>query len=186
MNNMDAPSRSPEELLQATANRDRQAFSELYDIFADLTYGITLRVVQDQAIAQESTQEVWLEIWDKACNYDPRRGTARSWIARVAHNRAVDTVRSNESSRQRLEIAGRREAVGSEPPASERLEMQEDSNAVTRCLDTLTDIQREAVHLAYYSGLTQKEIAAKTGAGLSAIKTRLRDGMLALRRCMST
>lgn len=185
MDRGDVPLTTADDLLQAIGQQDRQAFSALYDEYSSLTFGIAKRVIQDRDIARESMQDVWLEIWDKASTFDSARGSARAWIARIAHNRAVDVVRSNEASRKRLEVVGRRDAYATEPPASEKLEQADEHRAVSQCLESLTEIQREAVFLAYYSGLTHKQISQRTGSGLSATKTRLRDGMLALRRCMN-
>lgn len=176
----------PEELLRRASNGDREAFSQLYDGYAALVFGIIVKVTRNREIAAETTQDVWLEVWQKAAQFDPQRGEVKTWLARIAHARAVDVVRSQEASRRRQETFGRREAASPVASVSEALEAHDESNAVALCLETLTELQRESVFLAYYSGLTQKEIAQRTGAGLSAIKTRIRDGMLALRKCMSS
>ncbi|WP_159460968.1 sigma-70 family RNA polymerase sigma factor [Corynebacterium dentalis] len=179
------PLRPPEELIAETSLGKRDAFSELYDTFSSLVFGIILKVTMNREIAQETTQDVWLEIWQKASHFDHNRGSVKSWIARIAHGRAVDAVRNHEASRRRQETFGNKEAATVAPPVTEGVERQEENTEVSLCLDALTELQRESVFLAYYSGLTQKEIAQRTGAGLSAVKTRIRDGMLALRRCMS-
>lgn len=175
------PLRPPEELIAETSLGKRDAFSELYDTFSSLVFGIILKVTMNREIAQD----VWLEIWQKASHFDHNRGSVKSWIARIAHGRAVDAVRNHAASRRRQETFGNKEAATVAPPVTEGVERQEENTEVSLCLDALTELQRESVFLAYYSGLTQKEIAQRTGAGLSAVKTRIRDGMLALRRCMS-
>jgi len=175
------PLRPPEELIAETSLGNREAFSELYDTFSSLVFGIILKVTMNR----EAAQDVWLEIWQKASRFDHNRGSVKSWIARIAHGRAVDVVRNHEASLRRQETFGNKEAATVAPPVTEGVEPQEENTEVSLCLDALTELQGESAFLAYYSGLTQKEIAQRTGAGLSAVKTRIRDGMLALRRRMS-
>lgn len=169
-------------LLKAVAAGDRGAYGEVYDAVAGLVYGIVLRVVRDPAQSEEVAQEVMLEVWRRAEQFDPDRGSVRGWVATMAHRRAVDLVRSVQASRNRSEAYGV-EAAGA--PAfdtvAEEVADRHEHDAVRRALDELTPTQRESIELAYYEGLTYREVAERLGAPLGTVKTRMRDGLLRLR-----
>jgi RNA polymerase sigma-70 factor (ECF subfamily) len=134
-------------------------------------------------MSEEVTQEVFVELWRHAPRYDAARGTPQSWAATVAHRRAVDRVRSEQSSRDR-------EASESSRIDRERHDIVDDvvdrleRNRVVAALAQLTDAQREAVSLAYYGGHTYREVAALLGVPEGTIKTRIRDGLIKLRDLM--
>ena len=176
----DAPSRSDGELLVAVARGDRGAFALLYDRYAARVFGLARAVLRDPAQAEEGAQEVLLEVWRTARRYDPARGAAHTWISTMTHRRAVDRVRSEQAARDRqLRVA---QAVA--PPyddVSEAVEIRFEQEQVRRALDQLTDLQREAITLAYYGGNTYREVAEMLGAPLATVKTRLRDGLIRLR-----
>ena len=173
------------ELIDQIAGGDWDAFAELYDRFGARVYGMALRVVVDPKIAEDVAQDAWLAIWDSAASFDPTRGSAAGWALAIAHRRAVDAVRSIDASRRRADAAADRDAarpVGG--GADEDVLADDERREVADCLGTLSELQREALDLAYFGGMTQKEISRRLGTGLSAVKSRIRDGLIALRRCL--
>lgn len=170
-----------ERLLALVARGDEQAFAELYQRVAAAVFGLVTRVIRDPAQAEEVTQEVFVELWRTASRFDPARGSARSWIMTCAHRRAVDRVRSAESAARRDDLAGRRDQGRPYDEVVEQVEASLEREHVRRGLDALTDLQREAVVLAYYGGYTHREISELLGVPSGTVKTRLRDGLIRLR-----
>lgn len=172
---------SAEDLMQAVARGDQASFAELYDMLAPSVFGLVRRVVRDPAQSEEVSQEVLLEVWRTAPRYDAERGSARTWVLTLAHRRAVDRVRSEQASRDRTEKVGRAEQQRSFDTVAEEVETRFEHAEVRRALEGLTDLQREAVELAYYGGHTYREVAELLDTPLGTVKTRLRDGLIRLR-----
>jgi RNA polymerase sigma-70 factor, ECF subfamily len=172
----------PDELLARVARGDEAAFAALYDELAPRVFGLARRVLRDPAQAEEVAQEALVEVWRTAGRYDPSRGSATSWALTIAHRRAVDRVRSEQASAERERRVATQEVPYDDvvEQATARLERQQ----VQRCLKGLTDLQREAITLAYYRGYTYREVAQLLGAALPTIKTRMRDGLIRLRDCL--
>src|SRR3954452_5165237 len=173
-----------DDLLRAVARGDDSAFARLYDLLAPRVYGLARRVLRDPAQAEEVTQEVLVEVWRTAGRFDVARGSATSWIFMIAHRRAVDRVRSEQAAADRVARVG---AASAQVPYDEvvdevttRLEQQQ----VRRCLKGLTDLQREAITLAYYGGHSYREVSELLDTALPTIKTRMRDGLIRLRDCL--
>lgn len=169
------------DLLARSSRGDESAFAELYDLTVDRVHGLARRVVRDPAQAEEVAQESYLEIWRQSARYDAARGSAVAWMLTIAHRRAVDRVRSAESAQERDR---RYAAVGVGPAydvVSETVAARLDSARVRRALDSLTEVQREAVTLAYFGGYTYREVSDLLGVPLGTVKTRMRDGMIRLR-----
>jgi RNA polymerase sigma-70 factor (ECF subfamily) len=171
-------------LLLRVARGDDEAFAALYDLVAPAVHGVVLRVVRNPALAEEVTQEVLVEAWRTAPRFDPGRGSARSWLVTMARRRAVDRVRSVQSAMERDTAAGLRDFERDVDVVAETVEVRLEQQQVRRCLGGLTDIQREAVSLAFYAGHTHREVAQLLGLPLGTIKTRLRDGLIRLRDCL--
>lgn len=179
------PSSGPadvDDLLRRAALGDSAAFSKLYDELAPAVYGLARRVVRDPARAEDVTQEVFLDVWRKATRFDAERGKAKTWVMTIAHRRAVDAVRRNESQK-RQDHQGMPDEVSHDEPADAVIRAEE-HDAVRECLDTLTELQLESVRLAYFNGYTYGEVATLLDKPLPTIKTRMRDGLIRLRDCL--
>lgn len=172
---------SHEQLLAQVATGDREAFAALYDGTANRVFGLIRRLLVDPAQAEEVTQEVYLEIWQTATRYEPTRGSAITWMLTLAHRRAVDRVRSAQASRDRDNRIGIRDFAVEYDSVAEAAEVQIESERVKRALDKLTELQRQAVTLAYFRGLSHSEVAALLRVPVGTVKTRLRDGLIRLR-----
>jgi RNA polymerase sigma-70 factor (ECF subfamily) len=171
-------------LLQRVARGDEAAFEQFYDLVAPMVHGVILGVVRNPALAEEVTQEVLVEAWRTAPRFDPARGSARSWLATMARRRAVDRVRSVQAAADRDAEAAASGVDRDVDVVSEAVETRLEQQQVRRCLEGLTELQREAVSLAFYRGHTYREVAQILGVPLGTIKTRLRDGLLRLRDCL--
>ncbi len=181
------PSREPSDvnrLVSKVARGDSTAFESLYDVMGASVFGVARRVVRDPNRAEDVAQEVFLEVWRKAPSFDDARGSAKTWIMTIAHRRAVDAVRRNESQKTYDGQAVVDEIHHDEPV--ERVIKDEEHGAVRTCLETLTELQMESVRLAYYNGYTYSEVAALLDKPLPTIKTRMRDGLIRLRDCLET
>ena len=174
-----------DQLLGAVARGDDAAFARLYDLLAPRVFGLARRVLRDPAQSEEMAQEVLVEVWRTAPRFDPDRGSGLSWVLTIAHRRTVDRVRSEQASADRVHKVG---AASAQIPYDEvadqvgsRLERQQ----VRRCLDDLTEVQRESITLAYYGGHTYREVSTLLGVALPTVKTRMRDGLIRLRDCLN-
>lgn len=172
------------DLLHRAGQGDQQAFADLYDALAGLVHGVVIKVVRDPSQSDEVTQEVFVELWRLAARYERHRGSVRSWVATVAHRRAIDRVRSEQSSRDRVAREVSNVSIPHDEVADEVLgEMGTsiDRARVRRALDRLTPLQRQAVELAYFGGHTYREVAVLLDVADGTVKTRIRDGMIRLR-----
>ncbi|MFD5426796.1 ECF RNA polymerase sigma factor SigK [Streptomyces sp. NPDC127084] len=172
------------EVMRQVACGDKEAFAALYDAVVDTVFGIVLKVVRDRAQSEEVTQEVMIDLWRRAPRYDPSKGSVHAWATMIAHRRAVDRVRSAEATATRDHDHAVREVQRPYDDVAERVETRLQSQQVRRCMKTLTEIQRQAVTLAYYQGLTYREVAETLRTPLPTVKTRMRDGLIRLRDCM--
>lgn len=174
---------SVDQLMIRVARGDEDAFARLYDELAPMVHGVIIKVLRDPSRAEEVTQEVFVELWRIAARYDAGRGSVQSWTATLAHRRAVDRVRSEQAHRDRNDRVGRLEPTV-EDTVSADVEDRFESERVRRSLEDLTDLQREAVELAYFGGHTYREVAALLGVAEGTVKTRIRDGLIRLRDTM--
>ncbi|MER6778541.1 MULTISPECIES: ECF RNA polymerase sigma factor SigK [unclassified Streptomyces] len=172
------------ELMQQVERGDKQAFSALYDALAPMVFGIVVKVVRDRAQSEEVAQEVMIDLWRQAARYRPEAGSVSTWASTIAHRRAVDRVRSAQAAADREQAQAAREHHTAFDEVSEEVETRLASEQVRRCLRGLTELQRQAVTLAYYGGLTYREVAQTLRTPLPTIKTRMRDGLIRLRDCM--
>ena len=179
------PDESPDlnELLTRVGRGDEQAFGAVFDELGASVYGMAKRVIRDPARAEEVSQEVFIQVWQSAPRFDSTRGNAKSWVLTLAHRRAVDAVRHDQAATNR-----ENKYDWSNGPDFDEVEetvtVSLEHEQVRRCLDSLTDLQREAVNLAYYQGYTYAEVAESLSANPATVKTRMRDGLVRLRDCL--
>jgi len=176
--------RDLDELLRQVARQDVDAFAEFYDQTRARVYGLVTRVLRDPGYSEETTQDIYLQVWRTADAYNPAAGSPMSWLMTLAHRRAVDRVRSEQAASQRESRYG---VVNVEPPSdhvAESVILTDERRQVADCLGSLTDTQREAIQLAYYDGLTYVQVSERLSANLATIKSRMRDGIRGLRRCL--
>jgi RNA polymerase sigma-70 factor (ECF subfamily) len=175
---------SLDDLLAAVARDDHEAFEALYRQVAAPVYGLVRSVVRNHAKAEEVTQEVMVEIWRTAPRFDRRRSPAHTWVMMLAHRRAVDRVRSEQAASDRESRAASQDAVTAYDEVAEQVEARLDRERVRHCMDSLTDLQRESVMLAYYRGHSYREVSELLDLPVGTVKTRMRDGLIRLRDCL--
>ncbi|CAL9667908.1 sigma-70 family RNA polymerase sigma factor [Streptomyces sp. enrichment culture] len=180
------PSSQPDlqQLIREVALGDQDSFAAVYDAVAGSVLGVVRAVLRDRAQSEEVAQEVLVEVWRTAPRYRPERGTVVNWILTLAHRRAVDRVRSVEAAAARDHRAALLDRTPEYDEVTEQVETRLEREQVRRCLRTLTEIQRQSVTLAYYRGLTYRQVAEALALPLGTVKTRLRDGLIRLRDCL--
>ena len=169
-------------LLAEVAKGDQAAFEAVYDRVAAPVFGTVRSVVRDPSLSEEVTQEVFVEVWRAASRFDAGKGSPMAWVATIAHRRAVDRVRSEQRSADRDRRAA--SSLIAYDDVAETVEDNLDRERVRRCLRALTDLQREAVTLAYYGGYTYREVANLLRVPAGTVNTRMRDGLIRLRDCL--
>jgi RNA polymerase sigma-70 factor, ECF subfamily len=169
---------SDEALVALAARSEQSALAELYDRYGRTAYGLALRILRDQALAEDAVQDAFLTIWRTASKFVPERGKASTWILTLVHRRAVDVVRREQRRRaDSLDRAAEPAVEGVEEDAWLRLQRERVQVALRR----LPDAQREALELAYYGGFSQSELAERLGQPLGTIKSRMFTGLSRLR-----
>jgi RNA polymerase sigma-70 factor (ECF subfamily) len=163
------------------AQGDQAAFGALYDLVAPRVLGLVKRLLVDHAQSEEVTQEIFLEIWQTATRYESGRGGASTWIMTMAHRRAVDRIRSSQAGRDRDTKIGIRDLAVAYDHVAETVEVRIEHERVEKAMSRLTQLQRQAVSLAYYGGYSHSEVADMLHIPLGTVKTRLRDGLIRLR-----
>ncbi len=179
-----SPVETAEQMMDLVSKGDQDAFARLYDAMSPRVFGLARRILRDPAQAEEVGQEVMLEVWRRANRFDASRGSALSWIMTLAHARSVDRVRSAQSATDRDHKYASTTVERDVDVVSDAVETSLERKQVQRCLGSLTDLQRESINLAYYSGFTQAEVAVALKTPLGTVKTRLRDGLIRLRDCL--
>lgn len=177
------------DLLVLVGRGSEGAFEAVYDRLARPVYSLVRKVVRDPAQSEEVAQEVLLEVWRTATRFDPAKGSAATWVMTIAHRRSVDRVRATTAGAAREEKAARAESASAQREAArdqvaEAVEASMERERVRRCLDGLTQVQRESITLAYYGGYSYPQVASLLGVTLAAIKTRIRDGLIRMRDCL--
>jgi RNA polymerase sigma factor (sigma-70 family) len=173
---------SDEAVVALTARSDDVALAELYDRFGRTAYGLALRVLRDEGLAEDAVQEAFLAIWRGASRFIPERAKASTWIMTLVHRRAVDLVRREE--RRRADPMPDSEPRSETPSAADSALLRLERERVQAALRRLPDQQREAIELAYYGGFTQSELAERLGEPLGTIKSRMFTGLARLRELL--
>jgi RNA polymerase sigma factor (sigma-70 family) len=173
-------------VLERVAGGDHGAIEILYERYKSMTYALALRITGDSALAEDVVQDAFVGAWRNAARYEQGRGSVKTWLLSIVHHRAIDATRRRRPTTQLPEAEGPTPAplIVSDvwPEVAGRL----DREAVLAALSTLSDVQREALELGYFGGLTQQEIATRTDTPLGTVKSRMRLGLLALRRALET
>ena len=169
-------------LIDRIVGHDERALGELYDRRGRLLYGLIYRILRDRSEAEEVLQEVLIQVWTRAETYNVTLGSPVGWLVRIARNRAIDRLRANSTRLQAIESAPL--PLLTESPES-RACLSEQQRALSRALGALPAAQRALIEQAYFLGLTQSELAERHKLPLGTVKTRIRTGMLALRRQLS-
>ncbi len=167
--------------MESSSRGHEDAFAELYDLTSRRLYSVVLRVLRSPDHAAEVTQEVYIEVWRQSARYVSDKGSVIAWMTTMAHRRAVDRVRSvsSEAARdERYAVAGHERDVDQ---VWDGVEQKLDVERVRKGLASLTEIQREALTLAYFGGYTQSQVAHLLKLPLGTVKTRIRDGLIGLR-----
>ena len=168
------------ELIKAIAARDEVALAQLYDRYRVILFGLLMRILNNREEAEDVLQEVFLQVWRKAAEFDENRGRPFTWLVTLGRSRGIDRLRSL-GVRERVAEAGAREAIEEVSDAASDAFRSEQRGLVNDALAQLPDEQKRPLMLAYFDGLTQSEIATRLGAPLGTIKTRMRTGLIKLR-----
>jgi RNA polymerase sigma-70 factor (ECF subfamily) len=171
-------------LLKLSGRGDEAAFARLYDATAARAYGLAVRVVRDPSQAEEVAQEAFLEIWRTASRFDENRGSAVSWILTLVHRKAVDRVRSAEAGSKRDTAYHQGNQGVEHDSTAEAAHASMEARRVRQAMDSLTEVQREALELAFFKGYTHTEVATMLDLPVGTAKTRIRDGLIRLRDTM--
>ena len=167
-------------LVSAIRSGDEQAMAQLYERYSPIVYSVALRVVGDTAAAEDVLQEVFMQLWRRPNVFDASRGSLPAWLAVIARNRAIDSLRKRRPETDITEVV-----VSIEPDLAGEAEWNRALEKIRRTLVSMSPSQRSALEMAFFEGLTHTEIASKTGEPLGTIKTRIRAGLLTLRKAFN-
>jgi RNA polymerase sigma-70 factor (ECF subfamily) len=171
-------------LIEAIAAKDEAALAQLYDRYRVILFGLLMRILGNREEAEDVLQEVFLQVWRKAEDFDETRGRPFTWLVTLGRSRGIDRLRTL-ASRERVAKAGAREASEEVSDAASDALRSEQRGLVNNALAQLPDEQKRALMLAYFDGLTQSEIATRLGAPLGTVKTRMRTGLMRLRELLA-
>ena len=172
------------ELLAGVAAGRLGALEALYDRYRTMSYSIALRITADHAAAEDVVQDAFLGVWRNAARYVDTRGSVKTWLLSIVHHRAVDTVRRRRPAGELPGTDVASPAALTLPDIWSEVSGRLDAEAVRAALEALSGVQRESLEMAYFGGLTQQEIAERTGTPLGTVKSRMRLGLIALRRLL--
>jgi len=176
---------SDAELIARFAAGDVDALALLYDRHRSSAYGVALRITRERSLAEDAVQNAFISLWRNPHAYRADRGSVRTWLLAIVRNRSIDLLRHQRPVSE-LPAEGVTPAILIQPDIWHDVAEVLDREAMARALATLSDRQREAIEMAYFSGLTQLEIAGRTGAPLGTVKSRVRLGLLTLRSAMTS
>jgi len=167
-------------LVSAIRSGDEQAMAQLYDRYSPIIYSVALRVLGDTGAAEDILQEVFLQLWRSPDMFDASRGSMPGWLAVIARNRAIDSLRKRRPETDITEVV-----VSVEPDLAGKAEWSRAADKIRGTLGGMPAPQRSALEMAFFEGLTHTEIAEKTGEPLGTVKTRIRAGLMTLRKAFN-
>jgi RNA polymerase sigma-70 factor (ECF subfamily) len=173
-------------LLARLVAGDEAALRETYRTYAPAVFGLALRVLGSDGLAQEVTQDVFVRLWEQPARFDPARGQLRAYLLAMAHSRAVERVRSEESQRRRRDAASRERAMSAPSDPAHIVTARADGAAVRKALAELPDDQRVAIEMAYFDGLSYREVADSLGEPEGTVKYRIRSGMQKMKAALQS
>ena len=165
----------------AMKSGDQRALAELYDRYSPVVYAVALRVLGDTGAAEDVLQEVFLQLWKNPSAFDAARGSLGAWLAVIARNRAIDALRRRKPETDIEDVV-----VSVSPDLASEADRSRAAQKVRSVLGEMPAAQRTALEMAYFEGLSHTEIAEKTGEPLGTIKTRIRSGLMSLRKAFGT
>ena len=168
-------------LVSAIRSGKEEAMAELYDRYSGVVYSVSLRVLGDAGTAEDVLQEVFLQLWRKPDLFDSSRGNLAPWLAVIARNRSIDTLRKRRPESDVEDVV-----LAVEPDMAGEADRAAAMTKVRTVLGGMPAAQRSALEMAYFEGLSHSEISAKTGEPLGTVKTRIRTGLLTLRKAFQT
>ena len=166
--------------MSAIRSGDEQAMAELYGRYSGVVYSVALRVLGETGAAEDVLQEVFMQLWRNPDAFDANRGSLAGWLAVIARNRAIDSLR-----RRRPELDIDDVVVSCEPDMTRKADWSRALDKIRAALASMPALQRTALDMAFFEGLSHTEIAEKTGEPLGTIKTRIRTGLLTLRKALN-
>ena len=172
------------DVLVRVADGDLDALEELYDRYKTMAYSIAYRITNDATLAEDVVQDAFLGAWRNAAKYVEGRGSVKTWLLSIVHHRAIDAIRRRKPTTELPESTDAPPAALTAPDLWGEVAAGLDAEMVRRAMGVLSPPQLEAIELAYFSGLTQYEIAERTGTPLGTVKSRMRLGLLAMRRVL--
>jgi RNA polymerase sigma-70 factor, ECF subfamily len=176
--------RTDRDLMVRLANGDLGALDRLYEHYGVMAFSIAYRITGDRTAAEDVVQEAFLGAWRNAARYVDTRGSVRTWLLSIVHHRAIDAIRRRRPTTELPEAGGNLPSALTLPDTWAEVEQRLDRDTVLAALGSISAVQREAIELAYFSGLSQTEIAERTGVPLGTVKGRLRLGLAGLRAAM--
>jgi RNA polymerase sigma-70 factor (ECF subfamily) len=175
------------ELLAHIGNKDREALASLYDRYGRRVFALAVRVLNDPVSSEEVTQDVFMSVWRRGATYTSKKGKFTTWLFSIAHNRTIDELRKRrrDRSRQNDDIDDHLNIKSDDTSPADAAVAQSEYAKIRAALEKLPEEQKNVVELSYFKGLTQTEIAEKTGQPLGTVKTRMRLALKKLRKTLS-
>ncbi len=175
------------ELLEQISNQDRDALETLYERYGRRVFSLAVRILSDSVSAEEVTQDVFMSVWRRGATYVSKKGKFTTWLFSIAHNRTIDELRKRRRDRSRTndDIDDHLNLESSDVSPADATVAQSEYAKIRAAMEKLPDEQKNVVELSYFKGLTQTEIADKTGQPLGTVKTRMRLALKKLRKALS-